>query len=141
MLFAETKFIALQDANNKQKHIKSQIVEDVLEILIKNGGKIIPISRTLPNAQLNLVAELPPSAAQVPVTPTTPGQSTQHGLVFKAAQAEAAKQPAPPTPPPLPPVVADQDNSFTLNLQSMLEDSISAMTLPESKVLNHQFSK
>lgn len=37
---------------NKKSHVKSQIVDDVLEILIKNG-------------------ELPPSAAQDPITPET----------------------------------------------------------------------
>ncbi|XP_059479815.1 myocardin-related transcription factor A isoform X2 [Neocloeon triangulifer] len=103
-----------QDANStKQKHIKSQIVDDVLEILIKNG-------------------ELPPSAAQVPVTPTTPGHSTQHELVFKAAaQQQETKQAPPPTPPPLPVTMPDQDPTFTLNLQSMISD----MALPDPKAM------
>jgi len=100
--------------------------------LIKNGGKRVVVSVCF-LILISFSLELPPSAAQVPVTPTTPGQSTQHGMVFKPAQQEVVK-PAPPTPPPLPPVVADQESSFTLNLQSMLEDSITAMTLPESKV-------
>ncbi|XP_026480800.1 LOW QUALITY PROTEIN: MKL/myocardin-like protein 1 [Ctenocephalides felis] len=48
-----------------KSHIKSQIVDDVLEILIKNG-------------------ELPPSAAQDPATPTTPGTAVlNNGLVYQ----------------------------------------------------------
>lgn len=49
----------------QKSHIKSQIVDDVLEILIKNG-------------------ELPPSAAQDPATPTTPNRQLQQNLVFTA---------------------------------------------------------
>lgn len=48
-----------------KSHIKSQVVDDVLEILIKNG-------------------ELPPSAAQDPATPTTPNRQLQQNLVFTA---------------------------------------------------------
>ncbi|KAL6256242.1 hypothetical protein P5V15_012358 [Pogonomyrmex californicus] len=47
----------------QKSHIKSQVVDDVLEILIKNG-------------------ELPPSAAQDPATPTTPNRQLQQNLVF-----------------------------------------------------------
>ncbi|CAB3371555.1 Hypothetical predicted protein [Cloeon dipterum] len=98
-----------QEANaSKQKHIKSQIVDDVLEILIKNG-------------------ELPPSAAQVPVTPTTPGNFANHELAFKAGGVQETKPP--PTPPPLP-AVSLQD-SFTLNLQSMISD----LNVPDAKTL------
>ncbi|XP_029661990.1 myocardin-related transcription factor B-like isoform X1 [Formica exsecta] len=49
----------------QKSHIKSQVVDDVLEILIKNG-------------------ELPPSAAQDPATPTTPNRQLQQNLVFTA---------------------------------------------------------
>lgn len=47
----------------QKNHIKSQVVDDVLEILIKNG-------------------ELPPSAAQDPATPTTPNRQMSQNLVF-----------------------------------------------------------
>lgn len=63
--------------------MKSQIVDDVLEILIKNG-------------------ELPPSAAQDPGTPTTPGRSMPQGLVF-VTSTETAENPTPATSPPAPP--------------------------------------
>ncbi|KYN36028.1 MKL/myocardin-like protein 1 [Trachymyrmex septentrionalis] len=96
----------------QKSHIKSQVVDDVLEILIKNG-------------------ELPPSAAQDPATPTTPNRQLQPNLVF-TAPADSPTQslvftaaspmspispipmevsqsgcpspstPAPPPPPPLP---------------------------------------
>ncbi|XP_057330476.1 myocardin-related transcription factor A-like isoform X2 [Microplitis mediator] len=56
----------------QKNHIKSQVVDDVLEILIKNG-------------------ELPPSAAQDPATPTTPNRQLQQNLVFSAA-ADSATQ-------------------------------------------------
>ncbi|KYM79975.1 MKL/myocardin-like protein 1 [Atta colombica] len=96
----------------QKSHIKSQVVDDVLEILIKNG-------------------ELPPSAAQDPATPTTPNRQLQPNLVF-TTPADSPTQslvftaaspmspispipmevsqsgcpspstPAPPPPPPLP---------------------------------------
>lgn len=47
----------------RKSQFKSQVVDDVLEILIKNG-------------------ELPPSAAQEPATPTTPNRQLQQNLVF-----------------------------------------------------------
>jgi len=96
----------------QKSHIKSQVVDDVLEILIKNG-------------------ELPPSAAQDPATPTTPNRQLQpnlvfttpvdsptQSLVFTAASpmspispipmevsqsgCPSPSTPAPPPPPPLP---------------------------------------
>lgn len=102
----------LQVKIEPKSHIKSQVVDDVLEILIKNG-------------------ELPPSAAQDPATPTTPNRQLQQNLVF-TAPADSPTQslvftaaspmspispipmevsqsgcpspstPAPPPPPPLP---------------------------------------
>jgi len=88
------------------------VVDDVLEILIKNG-------------------ELPPSAAQDPATPTTPNRQLQQNLVFTApadsptqslvftaaspmspispipmevsqSGCSSPSTPAPPPPPPLP---------------------------------------
>lgn len=88
------------------------MVDDVLEILIKNG-------------------ELPPSAAQDPATPTTPNRQLQQNLVFTApadsptqslvftaaspmspispipmevsqSGCSSPSTPAPPPPPPLP---------------------------------------
>lgn len=61
---------------NRPRSIKSKDVDDVLEILIKNG-------------------ELPPSAAQEPPTPTTPGTpiTDMSGLL-------ACTPPSFPTPPP-----------------------------------------
>ncbi|XP_018358017.1 PREDICTED: MKL/myocardin-like protein 1 isoform X2 [Trachymyrmex cornetzi] len=96
----------------QKSHIKSQVVDDVLEILIKNG-------------------ELPPSAAQDPATPTTPNRQLQPNLVFTApvdsptqslvftaaspmspispipmevshSGCPSPSTPAPPPPPPLP---------------------------------------
>ena len=58
-------------------------MDDVLEILIKNG-------------------ELPPSAAQDPATPTTPGRSMPQGPVFTSS-ADSAENPPPATSPPVPP--------------------------------------
>lgn len=85
--------------------VKSQMVDDVLEILINSG-------------------ELPPSAAQDPLTPTTPNRQIPQSLVLSAAadsptqslvfaaaspmdvtQSECgspAPQTQPPPPPPLP---------------------------------------
>lgn len=60
ILFIQVKIEPVQ-----KSHIKSQVVDDVLEILIKNG-------------------ELPPSAAQDPATPTTPNRQLQQNLVFTA---------------------------------------------------------
>lgn len=61
---------------NRPRSVKSKDVDDVLEILIKNG-------------------ELPPSAAQEPPTPTTPGTPIpdMSGLL-------ACTPPSFPTPPP-----------------------------------------
>nr|CAD7393938.1 unnamed protein product [Timema cristinae] len=73
----------LRSHSSKQKNVKSQIVDDVLEILIKNG-------------------ELPPSAAQDPATPTTPGRSLPQGLIFTASSPAPASPPVPPPPPPPP---------------------------------------
>nr|CAG4650091.1 EOG090X04KW [Sida crystallina] len=76
-----------QPASNSQKprvYIKSQLVDDVLDILIRNG-------------------ELPPSAAHDPVTPTTP-RITLNALPFPVSSAlngESSRDPPPP-PPPLP---------------------------------------
>nr|CAD7600187.1 unnamed protein product [Timema genevievae] len=70
-------------SHSKLKNVKSQIVDDVLEILIKNG-------------------ELPPSAAQDPATPTTPGRSLPQGLIFTASSPAPASPPVPPPPPPPP---------------------------------------
>jgi len=96
----------------QKSHIKSQVVDDVLEILIKNG-------------------ELPPSAAQDPATPTTPNRQLQQNLVFTTpansptqslvfttaspmspispipmdvsqSGCPSPSTPAPPPPPPLP---------------------------------------
>ncbi|KAK6630942.1 hypothetical protein RUM44_003114 [Polyplax serrata] len=72
----------LDETSKRSKNVKSQIVDDVLEILIKNG-------------------ELPPSAANDPATPTTPDRSgtsydPEGGLMYPPAP------PPPPPPPPLP---------------------------------------
>lgn len=105
-------FIQVKIEPVQKSHIKSQVVDDVLEILIKNG-------------------ELPPSAAQDPATPTTPNRQLQQNLVFTAPADSPAQSlvftaaspmspispipmevsqsgcpspstPAPPPPPPLP---------------------------------------
>ncbi|CAL7936321.1 unnamed protein product [Xylocopa violacea] len=107
-----TKLLKVKLEPVQKSHIKSQVVDDVLEILIKNG-------------------ELPPSAAQDPSTPTTPNRQLQqnlvftapadsqtHSLVFTAASpispispiamevsqsdCVSSPAPAPPPPPPLP---------------------------------------
>nr|CAD7426989.1 unnamed protein product [Timema monikensis] len=75
--------VSTHQSSSKQKNVKSQIVDDVLEILIKNG-------------------ELPPSAAQDPATPTTPGRSLPQGLIFTASSPAPASPPVPPPPPPPP---------------------------------------
>ena len=54
--------------------VKSQMVDDVLEILINSG-------------------ELPPSAAQEPVTPTTPNRPMTQNLVLSAAADSPTGQP------------------------------------------------
>uniref|UniRef100_T1JBK9 SAP domain-containing protein n=1 Tax=Strigamia maritima TaxID=126957 RepID=T1JBK9_STRMM len=95
-----------------QKSVKSQAVDEVLELLIANG-------------------ELPPSAAQDPATPTTP-KSLPSGIIFSntpslsittdamklttvqsvlpqmttyatSSNLRATTTPSPPPPPPLPP--------------------------------------
>lgn len=58
-----TKLLKVKIEPAQKNHIKSQVVDDVLEILIKNG-------------------ELPPSAAQDPATPTTPNRQMPQNLVF-----------------------------------------------------------
>ncbi|XP_076759901.1 uncharacterized protein LOC143428725 isoform X4 [Xylocopa sonorina] len=107
-----TKLLKVKLEPVQKSHIKSQVVDDVLEILIKNG-------------------ELPPSAAQDPSTPTIPNRqlpqnlvftapadSQTHSLVFTAASpispispiamevsqsdCVSSPAPAPPPPPPLP---------------------------------------
>ncbi|XP_043248601.1 myocardin-related transcription factor B-like isoform X1 [Colletes gigas] len=110
----------------QKNHIKSQVVDDVLEILIKNG-------------------ELPPSAAQDPATPTTPNRQLQqnlvftapadsqtHSLVFTAAspispispiamevsQSDCVSSPAPAPPPPPPPLPLA---TFSIQLPSALQ--------------------
>ncbi|XP_063975605.1 myocardin-related transcription factor A isoform X1 [Diachasmimorpha longicaudata] len=103
----------------QKSHIKSQVVDDVLEILIKNG-------------------ELPPSAAQDPATPTTPNRQLQQNLVFTApadspglvfaaspispiamevSQSGCPNSPAPAPPPPPPLPLA----SFSVQLPSALQ--------------------
>nr|CAD7197368.1 unnamed protein product [Timema douglasi] len=79
----EATSMCISKGSSKQKNVKSQIVDDVLEILIKNG-------------------ELPPSAAQDPATPTTPGRSLPQGLIFTASSPAPASPPVPPPPPPPP---------------------------------------
>ena len=104
----------------QKSHIKSQVVDDVLEILIKNG-------------------ELPPSAAQDPATPTTPNRQLSQNLAFTTS-AESPSQslvfsttspvsidvsqgrcssptdaPTPPPPPPLP------LSSFSVQLPTVLQ--------------------
>ena len=110
-----TKLLKVKIEPAQKSHIKSQVVDDVLEILIKNG-------------------ELPPSAAQDPATPTTPnrqlpqnlvfttsGENSSQSLVFAAtspisplspvamdvsqdvcSSPAATSPPPPPPPPPLP---------------------------------------
>ena len=65
-------------------HFKSQLVDDVLDILIRNG-------------------ELPPSAAHDPLTPTTPriGVNAVPFPASSASQSASSRDPPPP-PPPLP---------------------------------------
>nr|CAD7438891.1 unnamed protein product [Timema bartmani] len=82
-LINETPSVRISKSSSKLKNVKSQIVDDVLEILIKNG-------------------ELPPSAAQDPATPTTPGRSLPQGLIFTASSPAPASPPVPPPPPPPP---------------------------------------
>lgn len=72
-----------QSAPKPRVYIKSQLVDDVLDILIRNG-------------------ELPPSAAHVPVTPTptTPRVVPVNTIPFPAPSSSRGQ---PPPPPPLPP--------------------------------------
>jgi hypothetical protein len=106
--------------------IKSQIVDDVLEILIKNG-------------------ELPPSAAQDPATLATPNRQLQQNLVF-ATPADSPTQslvftaaspmspispipmevshsgcPSPSTPAPPPPPPPLPLTTFSIQLPSALQ--------------------
>ncbi|XP_012223417.2 myocardin-related transcription factor A isoform X2 [Linepithema humile] len=110
----------------QKSHIKSQVVDDVLEILIKNG-------------------ELPPSAAQDPATPTTPNRQLQQNLVF-TAPADSPTQslvftatspispispipmevshsgcPSPSTPAPPPPPPPLPLTTFSIQLPSTLQ--------------------
>ncbi|XP_059613181.1 myocardin [Phlebotomus argentipes] len=67
-------------ANGKIPHRNSQLITDVLEILIRNG-------------------ELPESAAQIPVTPTTPGTTAagaplMDGIVFTKSRMQAPPEAA-----------------------------------------------
>nr|CAG4640792.1 EOG090X04KW [Eulimnadia texana] len=83
-----------QVVSKQRPSIKSQLVDDVLDILIRNG-------------------ELPPSAANDPVTPTTP-RTNYEALQYPAVLASTTQQqqhqhqqqtvvePPPPPPPPLP---------------------------------------
>lgn len=109
----------------QKSHIKSQVVDDVLEILIKNG-------------------ELPASAAQDPATPTTPNRQLPQNLVFTApadsptqsivftaaspispispiamevSQSSCPSPPAPPPPPPPPLPLA----TFSVQLPTTLQ--------------------
>nr|CAD7571805.1 unnamed protein product [Timema californicum] len=93
----EATSMCISKSSSKQKNVKSQIVDDVLEILIKNG-------------------ELPPSAAQDPATPTTPGRSLPQGLIFTASSPAPASPPVPPPPPP-PPL---PHSSFAITLPTAL---------------------
>ncbi|XP_033211970.1 myocardin-related transcription factor A-like isoform X2 [Belonocnema kinseyi] len=117
----------------QKSHIKSQVVDDVLEILIKNG-------------------ELPPSAAQDPATPTTPnrqmpqnlvfttsGDNSTQSLVFAATSpisplsplamdvsqdvcsSPAATSPPPPPPPPPPLPLATFSVQLPTELQQLQE--------------------
>ncbi|XP_046399710.1 myocardin-related transcription factor B-like isoform X2 [Ischnura elegans] len=61
--------------NSSGKSVKSQIVDDLLEILIKNG-------------------ELPPSAVNDPPTPTTPGRSLPQGLIFTPSTTAVSTNPS-----------------------------------------------
>lgn len=67
--------IAIQTGKPKRVHRNSQIITDVLEILIRNG-------------------DLPESAAQVPVTPTTGSlpSSTGHQIPFSGVSAKTATE-------------------------------------------------
>lgn len=138
----------MSERSSSGRHsVKSQIVEDVLDILIKSG-------------------ELPPSAAQDPTTPTTPGTNTGSGPagtgspnlcgvfngtqdnadifvnVFSPAAAEgqehsvtsaqsvprepASSTPPPPPPPPLP------HTSFAVTLPTSLSLS-SSVSIPPNE--------
>ncbi|XP_012284117.1 MKL/myocardin-like protein 2 isoform X2 [Orussus abietinus] len=117
-----TKLLKVKIEPVQKSHIKSQVVDDVLEILIKNG-------------------ELPPSAAQDPATPTTPGRQIPQNLVFTApadspnqslvfaatspispmamevSQSDCSSPPAPPPPPPPPLPLA----TFSVQLPTELQ--------------------
>lgn len=120
----------------QKNHIKSQVVDDVLEILIKNG-------------------ELPPSAAQDPATPTTPNRQMPQNIVFTTSTENPSQslvfttsnpispispeameisqaagcsspslnaQPPPPPPPPPPPLpLATFSVQLPTSLQQMHE--------------------
>lgn len=110
-------FLQLKIEPAQKSHIKSQLVDDVLEILIKNG-------------------ELPPSAAQDPATPTTPGRQVQSGLVLSAAADSASQshlifaaaspmevaQSGCPSPAPIPPPPPLPLATFSIQLPSVLHD-------------------
>lgn len=75
----------LSNCHSGRKSVKSQAVDDVLEILIKNG-------------------ELPPSAAQEPPTPTTPESQAvtkAQPTAFPVITTTSAPIPPPPPPPPI----------------------------------------
>ncbi|XP_071447296.1 myocardin-related transcription factor A [Hetaerina americana] len=89
------------------KSVKSQIVDDVLEILIKNG-------------------ELPPSAANDPATPTTPGRSLPQGLIFVPSTTSISTAPT-QTPNPV--------TTISMMQQPLVQSqsSFSPLVLPEDK--------
>lgn len=110
---ADTNGSGSKSTSSRPKNVKSQIVDDVLEILIKNG-------------------ELPPSAAQDPATPTTPGRSMPQGLVFTSSSdttenPTTATSPAVPPPPPPPPL---PHTTFAITLPTAISVTSHANTNP-----------
>ncbi|RWS12736.1 MKL/myocardin-like protein 1, partial [Dinothrombium tinctorium] len=81
-------------SKNKKKCFKSQAVDDVLEILIKNG-------------------ELPPSAAQEPATPTTPEKISNKNKPSVSAS----------IPPPVPPQLPSLYPTSTSTTETITESS------------------
>ncbi|CAL1265596.1 unnamed protein product [Larinioides sclopetarius] len=110
------------DGNPRQskKHkssIKSQAVDDVLEILISNG-------------------ELSPSAAQEPTTPVTPATSHSESTSLPLFLPTSGQEPffSKPLTTPLPPPTTAADLHLAASLQSLID-----LTPPSSNSLDFDF--
>lgn len=107
--FASTTVTHASSKPGRSRSVKSKDVDDVLEILIKNG-------------------ELPPSAAQEPPTPTTPINGGDMGALL------ACTPPSFPTPPP-----SSEATTFGERTPPSLALSCDSETPPPSASLDFDF--